>query len=223
MTRSSELHIKPLLAAALIGALAACSSGPPQRPPAPRAAVQPAATVAAAPKPTADKGDPDQRFKAALQLMKNKQPQEARAAFSALARDFPNLSGPLTDLGILYAQGRQRDQALAHFSQAVNANPKNAVALNWLGSLYRESGNHARAEESYRKALAARPDYAPAHLNLGILYDVSMKRPQDALREYREYQRLAGKEKPIVAVWIKELEASTGAAVASNDSAVATP
>jgi tetratricopeptide (TPR) repeat protein len=192
----------------LVMGLAACG-GSPQRP----APVHVAAAVEAAPTaiaPSADKGDPDARFKAALQLMRDKKRKEAQDAFAQLAVDFPDYSGPLTDLGILFAQGKHREAAVASLSKAVAANPKNAIALNWLGILYREGGDYARAEQSYRAALAVRPDYAAAHLNLGILYDVCLKRPQDALAEYRQYQRAAGEDQLMVSVWIKELEAGSG-------------
>lgn len=214
MTRCSEA-LRLAIATLLIAALAACSSGPARRPsttpaapkkPVPAAAPAKAAAAAPAGKNAADA---DRRFNAALKLMKDKQPKEAQAAFQALAQDFPQFSGPLTALGILYAQGKQRDQALASFAKAATANPGNAVAWNWLGSLYRENRDFKRAEDAYRKALAARSNYAAAHLNLGILYDVSLRRPQDAIAEYREYQRIAGNENLMVGVWIKELETSS--------------
>lgn len=163
---------------------------------------------------TAVKNDPDSRFNVALKLMKDNQPQEAQAAFTSLAKDYPDFSGPLTDLAILYAQSRQRGQAIGSFSRAVNANPRNAVAWNWLGILYRESGDYAHAENAYLQALAVKPDYASAHLNLAILYDVGMKRPQDALPQYREYLRTAGKEDLIVSAWIKDIEMTSGTTVA---------
>lgn len=162
------------------------------------------------------KSDPDQRFSAALKLMKDHQPQDAQAAFAALAKDFPDFSGPLTDLAILYAQSRQRPQAIAAFGKAVTMNPRNAVAWNWLGILYRESGDYIRSESAYRQALLVKPDYAAAHLNLAILYDVAMRRPQDALFQYREYQRYSGKDDLIVTAWIKDLEMTVGTAVASG-------
>ena len=199
----------------LILALAACSDSP-QRP-APAVARAPVEqALPATPAPSADKGDPDARFKAALQLMKDKKRPEAQAAFAQLAADFPEYSGPLTDLGILFAQAKHREAALSSLSKAVAANPKNAIAQNWLGIVYRESGDYARAEQAYRSALTVRPDYAPAHLNLGILYDVCLKRPQEALEQYHEYQRDAGGDRPMVAVWIKELEAGNAPMTASR-------
>jgi len=162
------------------------------------------------------KGDADQRFNAALKLMKDHQPQEAQAAFAALARDYPDFSGPLIDLSILYAQSHQRPQAIAGLSKALSMNPKNAVAWNWLGTLYRENNDYPHAEQAYLQALSIKPDYAVAHLNLGILYDVSMRRPQDALSQYREYLCVAGKEDLIVTAWVKDLESTAGVTVASG-------
>ena len=191
----------------------ACSSAPSMAPPA-----RPA-TSAAVPVETAA-GDrmaaADERFHAALKLMKDGDPQQAEDAFNALVKDFPEYSGPMTDLGILYAQGRKRDQALASLNSAVGANPDNALAYNWLGVLYRESGDFPRAEQCYRKALGLRGDYAAAHLNLAILYDVSLHQPTEALAQYRDYRKSAAKANPMVDVWIKELETSspTAAAVA---------
>jgi tetratricopeptide (TPR) repeat protein len=193
----------PLCAALL---LAGCGGGGPHRqdnqPPEQN---QPAATAPGAQAPA--KGDPDQRFQAALQLVKDKKPQEAKDAFAKLAQDFPQYAGPLNDLGMLQAQGKQRDQAIASFNQAVAINPKDDYAWGWLGILYRENGDYLRSEQAYLKAIALKSDNAVTRLNLGILYDAYLRRPQDALAQYREYQRIAGKDsKPIVIAWINELQ-----------------
>lgn len=205
MKRSIEAAIGPALLAAMV---TACSSGPAPRPvaklPPPAVAAMPVSQEAA-----------DARFRAALKLMAERKSGEAQQAFIGLSKEFPTLSGPLTDLGILYARSKQRELALAAFAKAIAANPDNAVALNWCGALHREAGNYPRAEEFYLKALAVRPDYAAAALNLGILYEVSMRRPQDALAQYRRYRQLSGKDDLIVAAWIKDLE-SSGAVVAAN-------
>lgn len=210
-------------AAALALTLAACGSTPTKKPvkPAPTTTTTPPATTQP-PAPVVNKGDPDQRFKAALKLMKDKQNAEALAAFKSLAADFPEMSGPLTDLGILYAQAKQRDPAISAFSKAVDANPQNAVAANWLGTLYRESSQYARAEQSYRKAVEAKPDYAAAHFNLAILYDAYMSRPQQALDEYRSYLSLKGGEDLRVQAWMKALEAKTAGAPAPVGATTAT-
>jgi tetratricopeptide (TPR) repeat protein len=198
--------IKPGLRLALpllFGLLAACASRtqqPTQAQPQPAESAAPAA-------PAVDKGDPEQRFQEALGLMKAKKPQDAKDAFAKLAQDFPQYAGPLNDLGVLEAQGKQRDPAIADFSKAVSVNGKDDFAYGWLGILYREAGNYPAAEQSYQKALALKPDNADTHLNLGILYDAYMRRPQDALAQYKEYQRLAGKDgKLVVTAWINEIQ-----------------
>jgi tetratricopeptide (TPR) repeat protein len=150
---------------------------------------------------------PDQRFQEALGLMKNKQYGEAMQAFNTLHNDYPGLSGPLTDLGIIYAQQKKRDEAIDTLTRAVNVDPNNAVAHNWLGILYRDGGDYRRAEDSYRKALAARTDYAFAHYNLAVLYDNYLHQPRDALVHYREYLRLSGGDDLKVQAWVKALEA----------------
>lgn len=191
--------------------LAACGSTTPTRPDSARTASAPRVA-----KSDELKGDPQQRFAAALQLMKEGRRDEAINALEVLSADFPKLSGPHTDLGILYAQTRKPAKAIAAFTKAVEANPRNVVALNGLGVLYRERGDYARAEQCYQRALAVQADYAPALYNLAILYDVALRRPQDALQHYRRYQEVAGlNEKPMVAVWIRELESRAPAAGAS--------
>lgn len=207
-------RVEILLGVLLLGSvLAACSTTPQRSLPAARPAP---ATATGLPAPAPD--DADARFKAALDLMKTQQFQEAEAAFRALAEAFPALSGALTNLGILHAQARDREAALQSFSRAVEANPDNAVALNWLGVLYRESGDHVRAEQAYRRALAAQPQYAPAQLNLGILYDVYLRRPHEAVVAYRSYREAGGADL-IVEAWIRELEARHGTRTALSGAA----
>lgn len=209
------------LAMVIAALLGACASGPDVRPaPATGATTTPGMSMpvqvqAPGSGPVSVSSDADARFKIALRLLQSHQMAEAETAFTALAHEYPAFSGPLTDLGIVYAQGRRPDQAIASLSRAIQANPGNAVALNWLGILYRRAGDYSRAEDAYKRAIAARSDYAPAHLNLGILYEECLKRPQDALSEYRSYQQATSGNKLIVDVWIRELQAKTPTTTAS--------
>ncbi len=214
--------------AALLGVLAlalvACGSPGPRKPTV-RSSSAPdtgSASIVTSGSDSASKGDPDQRFQEALALMKARRFPEAQAAFIALSRDYPAFSGPLTDLGILYAQSHQRELAVASLTRAVNANPANAIAHNWLGTLHRESGDFVHAEQAYRKAIAAKPDYAQAHLNLAILYDVALHRPREALVSYRDYQRLVGTDDLIVAAWIRDLESRLQPPASASPSPVRT-
>ncbi len=185
-------------------ALGACASSPPAR-----QSTAPAQT----PVPSTN-ADAQQQFAVALALMKSGDRVAARDAFLELNRAHPALSGPLTNLGILYSQMGQRGEAMSAFARAAAANPGNAVAHNWLGSLYREGGDFQRAEAAYKQALTAQPDYAAAHRNLGLLYEMALRKPQDALPHYREAQRLAGADAPMLTAWIRDLESSVGINVA---------
>lgn len=193
--------------------LAACAA-PQKREPLPdRPVAEPAPSAPAQPAAAEPAKDPQTRFDEALAALKAKKLKEAREGFAALAKDHPELAGPLTNLGILDAKAGQRPAAVASFSRAVIANPQNAVAYNWLGILYRESGDYLRAEQSYLRALAINPQDAGVVLNLGMLYDVYLKRPADALERYREYQRLTGSKELKVTAWIKAIEANQPAAI----------
>ncbi|MDP3857417.1 MAG: tetratricopeptide repeat protein [Stagnimonas sp.] len=200
----SSKRLTPALLALLLAACAAPQKRPlPDRPVAePPSPSQPAAVSAEPAK------DPQTRFNEALAALKAKKLKEAREGFGTLAKEHPELAGPLTNLGILDAKAGQRQAAVAQFSRALVANPQNAIAYNWLGILYRESGDYARAEQSYLRALAIQPNDAAVILNLGMLYDVYLKRPADALARYREYQTLTGTKELKVTAWIRALEAS---------------
>lgn len=151
--------------------------------------------------------DPGEQFEAALAALKAKNLTEARAGFEQLAKEHPEFSGPLTNLGIIEAKGTARARAILNFNRAVSANPRNAVAYNWLGILYREAKNYPLAEQAYQQSLTLNPDNAPVVLNLAILYDVYLKRPADALARYRDYQRMTNNRELKVAAWIKAIEA----------------
>lgn len=167
--------------------------------------------------------DPQTRFDEALAALKAKKLKEAREGFASLAKDHPELAGPLTNLAILDAKANQRSAAIAGFSRAVVANPQNAIGWNWLGILYRESGKYDQAEQAYLRALAIKPGDPAVILNLGMLYDAYLKRPDDALTRYREYQALTGNKELKVTAWIKAIEASRPAAPETPAPAAAAP
>lgn len=149
----------------------------------------------------------DERFEAALARMRQGRRDEAREMFEALVADYPTLSGPLTNLGILHARGDEHAVSLRYFERAVSVNPNNAMAYNWMGTVHREQGAHTRARRAYERAIALQPDYAAAHRNLGVLLDVYLQRSQQAIAHYRHYLAYSSDEDPIVHAWIRELEA----------------
>ncbi len=203
MPRRSGLYA---LLASLV--LTACAPGPSRRPgstPQPAPTVQPSAA-----QPSTENADVAaplaERFAAALELMKSRQYESARDALLALSTEFPKLSGPKTDLGIVYAQLDQPGKALEQLKSAVSLKPDNAIAWNWIGILQREAGQYGAAEQAYQKALQARPDYADAQFNLAILYDLAMNKPLKALQAYQGFQKLTREEDLIVSAWIRKIE-----------------
>jgi tetratricopeptide (TPR) repeat protein len=195
---SGVTTLSALLVAATLTLNAGCSSTGPQR------MVTPARSGPVKVVPARESAEP--QYRSALALLREGRLPEAISALQTLMREHPQYSGPPTALGIAHAQARQPALAIEAFSKAVAVNPANATAWNWLGSLRREAGDHGAAEQAYLRAIAAQPDHAAAQLNLAILYDVSLRRRELALKHYREYQRLAGRDKPIVSAWIRELE-----------------
>ncbi|HEY0916861.1 MAG TPA: tetratricopeptide repeat protein [Solimonas sp.] len=204
MKASSKLQLALVLA--LGAAVSACKTAPSKSEPPDRPGAE-----ATAPKPP-DKGDPKARFASALELLKAKQFQESEEALLALTKDFPEYSGPWTNLGIIYFNSNRKGPAAAAFNKAAVLNQDNAVAFNYLGMLARETKDYPRAQMAYEKALKLEPDNALVHLNLGILLDEYLKRPADALPHYKEYQRLSGKQDLKVLAWVAEIEANAAKA-----------
>jgi Flp pilus assembly protein TadD len=188
---------------ALCLGLAACGMIKP-RPEAPGQADGPSAAVP-------DKGDPATRFAAALALQKQNQVAEAEEALKSLTTDFPDHSGPWTNLGIIYARSNRRDLAINALLKAATLNDSNKIAFNWLGILYRETGDLNRSRLSYEKALKIDPNYALAHYNLGVLLDAHMKQPLSALEHYKAYQQAGHADDLRVMAWVAEIEAAEAA------------
>ncbi len=205
MKSSSDMRT-PWLVAALVLGLSGCSLIKPAADEAPPGA-DPAGSAIIAPA-LPDKGDPQARFSAALSLWQQNQIAETEEALKALIADFPEFSGPWTNLGILYAKSNRRDQAIGAMTKAISLNPDNDIAYNWLGILYRESRDYVRARSAYDKALDINPDSALAHYNLAILLDEHLKQPAQALPHYAAYQKLSGKQDLKVMAWVAEIEAA---------------
>ncbi len=220
MTPCADLRASRLLLLALAASLfVGCAA----RTPRPDDTPAPGPTTTEDVAEPADLGDPEGRFAEALQMMRTGQSVEAVAAFMALGKDFPEFSGPPTNLGILHAQADRLAPAIAALERATQANPDNKVAYNWLGVLHREGRQYDKARAAYEKALAADPDYAAARLNLGLLYEDHLRQPAEALVQYREYLRITDGKDLRVLPWIGEIEATMAAQTESVAPASAAP
>lgn len=145
-------------------------------------------------------------FQEALTLMGRQEFDEASAVLSQLAADYPLLSGPVLNLGIVYLHQDEANKASAAFKEAINRHPENPYAYLYHGIALKQQGKFKQAEKSYFKALEVAPDYAQAHINLGILYELYLQEPPKALPHYEKYQALQSEPDPLVANWIAVLK-----------------
>lgn len=203
----------PLLAAALLAGCSAPQPKPPSAPP-------PVAAQAVAPPPTtpAAKHEPSaalkKQFAKAVSAMQDGKDKQAADLFTQIAKDYPQLASPHTNLGILLFRQDHLPEAEAAFKEALQRNDKDYVAANYLGMIYRMQGRFAEARAAYEQALAAKPDYAYAHLNMAILYDLYMGDLARALDHYQHYQQSVGDADQQLAGWLADLQQrmkSTGA------------
>jgi len=148
-------------------------------------------------------------FDRAVGMMKAGNTTEAELEFKQVALQFPQLSAPYVNLGILYRKTGHLDQSEQALKTAVERNDGSAVAWTELGATQRLRGEFPDAAASYEKAIAADPNFAPAYRNLGVVSDLYLGDPERALTAFERYKELTGEEKP-VSGWIAELRQRTG-------------
>lgn len=207
--------VKTLCIAAVLAALAAaCSSSPEKADSAASKNKEAAAgvTEAVAPAPPAIPPEATQQFEKALTLLSAGDYGPAAAEFQRLSTAYPDYSGPLTNLGIVYLKTGKLAEAEKALKAATERGDSSAAAFNQLGIVYRRLGRFKEADAAYSHALQIDANYALAHLNLGVLCDMYLQEPQRALEEYERYLQLVPNPDARVAAWIKELRGRAGAA-----------
>jgi len=117
---------------------------------------------------------------------------------------YPEYPGAHVNLAIIHVTNSNDDAARASIEAALALDPNHAAALNQLGMLLRRNGKFLEAEAAYLKAVTVSPDYALAHYNLGVLNELYLQRLDAALKNFEDYQLLAGEDKQ-VARWITDL------------------
>src|SRR3984957_13846451 len=148
-------------------------------------------------------------FDRAVGFMRAGNNTEAELEFKQVALQFPQLSAPYVNLGILYRKSGRLEQSEDALKTAVERNAGSAVAWTELGATQRLRGEFPNAAASYEKAIADDPNFAPAYRNLGVVSDLYLGDPERALTAFEHYKELTGEEKP-VSGWIAELRARTG-------------
>ncbi|MBI3545926.1 MAG: tetratricopeptide repeat protein [Gammaproteobacteria bacterium] len=145
-------------------------------------------------------------FSNAIDAMQRGRYHDAERVLLKLTQEYPQLSGPYANLGIVYLHFGKMPQAVDALKQAIAINSRHAEYYNQLGIVYRQNGQLDLAQQAYEKALQLDPNYAYAHLNVGILYDLYLRDLAKALLHYERYQALLPNTDAQVNKWIVDLK-----------------
>ncbi len=149
--------------------------------------------------------DAKARYGKALVAMQVGDWKDAEQRLLALVSDYPALSGPVLNLGIVSEQQADNKKAEAYYQQTIAVNANNLAAYHRLAVLLREQGRFQEAEAVYLRALTVWDQDAVSHKNLGILYDLYMGRLDDALIHYESYLALTEPPDRQVKGWVADL------------------
>ncbi len=143
-------------------------------------------------------------FEQAAAVMASGDFEDAELRFKEFLRRYPDYPGGHVNLAIIHIYNGDEVAAQADIDAALALNPSHPAALNQQGMLFRRNGKFIEAEAAYMKAVTAVPDYALAHYNLGVLYELYLRRLDNALQNFEQYQLLVGNDKQ-VEKWIIDL------------------
>ena len=157
-------------------------------------------------------------YEQGLSDLEQGQLENAQRIFESLAQSNPDRVEIHNMLGVVYRRRSMLDKAISEYMKAIALSEASAPTASGktlsaevyynLAIAYREHGDFRKAEEAYLKSIKLNPNFAAAYYNLGVLYDLYLNQPSDAVRSYREYERLAGQNQT-VDVWIADLEQRT--------------
>lgn len=147
-----------------------------------------------------------QEFVRAQEAMQAENWPLAERILKPLAENYPSLSGPQVNLGLVQWRQDRFELAETAFNRALEINPNNLEAYNQLALLKRQQGEFEAAEQLYLQALEVWPFHAQSHKNIGILYDLYRGDWQKALLHYRAFQQLQEQPDPQMTGWIVDLE-----------------
>ena len=152
------------------------------------------------------------RYSRALGYMDAGDDVQAVREFESFGTQYPEYSGPLVNLGILYSRNGRPDAAMAALERAIKICRTCAAANNELGILQRQQGRFADAEQSYLRAIEADPGYRLAYFNLGVLHDLYNGRPDLALEFYGRYleHEQDPESRKLVEMWVADLTRRMG-------------
>jgi len=144
-------------------------------------------------------------YNVALAEMKSGNLEGALSIFKTLSAQYPLLSGPVVNQGIILRKQGKLKEAKKVLQDALFNKYQNPYLLSELGAINRDLGNFKQAKQAYLSAIRIEEAYANAHYNLGVLADLYLHDPELALKEFKAYQALQEKPNKKVKGWIKEL------------------
>lgn len=160
-------------------------------------------------------GDIQSNYRRGLSYLEQGRLDKAQSTFEALTIAQSGWIELHNALGVVYRKRGIMDKAIREYKMAITLGEKSSTEgsrpvasgglYNNLAIAYREDGKFKEAEEAYQRAISTDANFAAAHYNLGVLYDLYLNRLPEAVRHYREYERLAGKD-DMVDIWIEDLE-----------------
>jgi Flp pilus assembly protein TadD len=149
-------------------------------------------------------------FKLAIKHLNNAKLVQAQEVLEKMTKDYPQLSGPYANLGVIYSRQKYWPKAQLILESGHEKNIKNIKILNQLGFVYRQSGQFDKAEKSYLKAIKIAPSDPIAYINVGILYDIYMGKFSKASVYYQKYQGMLASPDRKVAGWIVDINRRAG-------------
>lgn len=138
-------------------------------------------------------------------MIKNGRMNEAVSALTKMRQDYPKLSGPAVNLGLVYWKQKNYAQAGQYFETAQTINKYNPDAYTQFAVMLREQGKFSEAEAQYLKALTVWPHNPQAHRDLGVLYDLYLVQPEKALQHFTMCDQLSSEPNKEIKGWILEL------------------
>ncbi len=156
-------------------------------------------------------GEELKKYKTALYAMRDNNMQTAKELLTEIVSEYPNLSGPKANLGLVYFKEKNSKKAQELLTEAIRLNNRNAYAHNTLASIQLQQGDFINAEKHFLLALKFKPDYAKAHFNIALLYDVFFHKISESISHYKSYLSLISKKGMTdqkTVDWVKHLENS---------------
>ena len=113
---------------------------------------------------------------------------EARAAYEAILKLYPQNSDTLHLLGVIAAQTGNTQRSIELISMAIGINPENAMYHNNLGNTFASLNRLEEAIASYERAISLQADYVEAHTNRGNALQ-ALRRFDEAMTSYAHASR----------------------------------